>query len=492
MEPAANQPIAASGSSAEPLHTAYDAEQFRALGHRTVDMLADYLASLVDRALPVLPSIDPEAMLGHWDGRFPSSPVGALPDLFARVLAEANHLHHPHYVGHQVTAPLPAAALVDLIDSLLNNGSAVYEMGPVNTIMERRLIEWMAGLLGFPGEASGIFTSGGTVGNLTALLAARQAKAGHDAWNEGVAAGQGLVVLVSSQSHYSVRRACQVMGLGASGARPVAVDGNFRMDLRALAESHRDVIAQGLRPMAVVANACSTATGIYDPLMRISDFCRQHDLWLHVDAAHGASALLCDEYRGLLAGIDQADSVVWDAHKMLLMPALITAVIFRRGGDSYQAFSQRASYLFEKAARDEWYNMAQRTMECTKRSMGMKLYLTLSHFGTRMFGDYVAATYRLARRFAAMLRAAGDFELPVEPESNIVCFRFTGGPVESRSVLQRAIRNRILQQERFYLVQTDLAGETYLRTTIINPLTTEADLAALVEEIREVGRLLRG
>jgi L-2,4-diaminobutyrate decarboxylase len=131
--------------------------------------------------------------------------------LFERVLAQSHHLHHPRYVGHQVTAPLPEAALADLVSSLLNNGTAIYEMGPVSTIMERHVVRFLANSVGFPEGADGVFTSGGSVGNLTALAAARQAKAGFDAWNLGAGGGAPLSYLVSSETHYSVARALAIM-----------------------------------------------------------------------------------------------------------------------------------------------------------------------------------------------------------------------------------------------------------------------------------------
>ena len=139
-----------------------------------------------------------------------------------------------------------------------------------------------------------------------------------------------------------------------------------------------EAVRRGRRPVAVVANACSTATGSYDDLESVAAFAGRRGLWFHVDAAHGAAALLSPKYRHLLRGLDQADSFIWDAHKNMLMPALITAVVFREGGRSYEAFSAKASYLFERSAREEWYNFAHRTLECTKTMMGMRLFVSLA------------------------------------------------------------------------------------------------------------------
>lgn len=472
---------------------AYDAQAFRAEGHRLVDQLADYLTATESRdLLPVLPDIAPAAMLEAWPTAFSAEGGADFGTLIARTLAQSNHLHHPRYVGHQVTAPLPLGALCDLVGSVLNNGMAVYEMGPVATAMERHIIAWMGNLLGFPSDCGGVLTSGGSAGNLTALLAARQAKAGFDAWGDGNTGGPPLAVLVSEHAHYSVRRSLQIMGCGAGGVVPVAVDDAFRMRPEALADALARAQRAGRRVFAVAASSCSTATGSFDPLAPIADFCAEHDLWLHVDGAHGAPSILSSKYRHLLAGVERADSVVWDAHKMMLTPALATAVVFRDEKRSYEAFAQQASYLFSGGSRDEeWYNVGARTLECTKKMLSLKLYITLSVYGTRMFADYITATYDQAKRFAARLRETEDFEVPVEPECNIVCFRHRPKGVEDLDRLQEDVRRIVLASGKFYLVQTQLPAGRFLRTTLINPRTTDEDLGALLDAVRDAARQRR-
>jgi L-2,4-diaminobutyrate decarboxylase len=237
--------------------------------------------------------------------------------------------------------------------------------------------------------------------------------------------------------------------------------------------------------IAVVASAGSTATGAFDPLDEVADFCAAHDLWMHVDGAHGASAVLSDTHRARLRGIERADSVVWDAHKMMLMPALVTAVLFRDGRRSYQAFAQEASYLFTGAAPEEqWFNSGTRTLECTKTMMALKLYVALAAYGRAYFADYLDAMFALAQRFADAIEAAPDLELAVRPDCNIVCFRVRGGD----DALQAEIRRRLLAGGHFYLVQTALPAGVFLRVTLINPATRDADLAALLDAVRAAAR----
>jgi len=156
-------------------------------------------------------------------------------------------------------------------------------------------------------------------------------------------------VLVSEEAHYSIDRAIRIMGWGRQGAVPVPADEQFRMRATALEDSYGAATRAGLKVIAVVANACSTATGTYDPLEEIADFCAARNLWFHVDGAHGAVAVLSNRYRSLMKGVERADSLVWDAHKMMLMPLLVSAVLFRDRAAGDRAFEQRASYLFDEA-----------------------------------------------------------------------------------------------------------------------------------------------
>ena len=462
----------------------YSTDAFASTGHALIDLLTQYLTDAQRGArMPVLDLPIPEESTAAWN--LPDHPKGGADPLalLGKICAQANHLHHPGYMGHQVAAPLPLAALTDLVMSLLNNSSAVFEMGPVAMPVERAVIDWMARKLGMPAGAGGVLTSGGSLGNLTALLAARQSRA---------VAGdlRPPAFLVSEQAHYSVARALRTMGLGEASCVPVPVDNAYRLCPEALPTCVARAKDNGLRPIGVVGSACTTATGSYDPLEAIAAFCEANDLWMHVDAAHGGAACLSGRYRGLLTGIDRADSVVWDTHKLLMMPSLSTAVIFRREQDNYLAFEEEASYLFTEDRRDEWYNLGHRTLECTKHSGALKVYVCLQVYGEDLFAAYVDHVYGLAREFADMLNAAPDFECATPPESNIVCFRYVSPCAEDIDALQAAVRMAVIAEGRFYLVQTRLGGTLYLRTALMNPLTTPEHLRALLTAIRDAANAI--
>jgi L-2,4-diaminobutyrate decarboxylase len=462
------------------IDTAFSSEGFRDAGHRLIDQLADYLDRTTSGGpSPVLPWLDPRDMLAHWQTDFSIQPRTEFAPLIDRVLAEANHLHHPHYMGHQVPPPLPLAALCDLVASLLNNGMAVYEMGPTGTAMEFAVVRWMARTLGLGDTAGGFLTSGGSLANLTALLAA------HNARNSRCG-DRAPALLVSDQAHYSVLRAVKIMGWGQDGAIAVPSDDRFRLRPDSLEDALCRAESAGRRVFGVVASACTTATGSFDPLRAVAAFCDHHDLWLHVDAAHGAPAALSNKYRHLLDGIEYADSVAYDAHKMLLMPALVSGVIFRNGNDSHRAFEERAAYLLEREGREEWYNLGHRTLECTKRMASLKVYACLAVYGTKFFADYVTRMFDLGQTFADQIESAPDFELAIRPDANIACFRYVPPGATDLDSLQAAIRERLVRSGNYYIVQTRLPKGLYLRVTLLNPLIGETHLTQLLKTIRRI------
>ncbi len=464
---------------------AYNPETFRATGHRLIDQLAEYLHRARAGDMPVLPAISPGELLHRVPSDFPREPTDDVVELLTDVVERSNHLHHPRYMGHQVATTLPAAALAEMAGALLNNGMAIYEMGQMQTVMERHVLTFLASTLGFSAQSDGVLTHGGSLGNLTALLAARQAKAGRDVWTEGQR--DRFSLLVSDQAHYCVARAVQCMGWGAAGAIQVPTDERFHMRPEAMEPCLKQARDDGREVIAVVASCCSTATGSFDPLPEIADFCKDHDLWLHVDGAHGAALALSSKHRHRLEGVHRADSVVWDLHKMMALPALSTAVLFRKGRRSYEAFAQEASYLFEKGGTQEtWYDVGQRTMECTKRGLSVTAYCALRHFGTKFFERHIDRLVGLAAEFSGLLEEQDDFEIAVQPEANILCFRHVGDDIGDCNAHQAMIRKRIVERGTFYIVQATLGDRIWLRVTMMNPATSREDLVALLDEIRTV------
>lgn len=389
-------------------------------------------------------------------------------------------------MGHQVCPPVPVSALSGLLSSILNNGMAIYEMGSGATAIEKIVISTIAKSIGYDENSDGFLTSGGTLANLTALLAARQLMSEKNIWENGVK--EKLAVMVSEEAHYCIDKAVQIMGLGLEGVIKIPVNDKFEMDTSLLETHYQKAKKEGLKVMAVVGSAPSTSTGVYDRLTQISAFCKKYGLWFHVDGAHGGAAVFSDKYKFLVKGILEADSIVIDGHKMMMTPAITTALLFKKGNDSYAAFNQKAQYLWGKSADAEWYNVAKRSLECTKSMMSIRFYSIIKTHGIEIFNQYITRQYDLARTFADLIIEHNKFELALEPSSNIVCFRYYLEDMKLNELneLNHNIRTRLLEKGEFYIVETNVKEKTYLRTSLMNPFTQLSHLEELLNRICQV------
>ncbi len=471
------------------MHEYDDLEDLRAAGYA----LVDEAVRLLDR--PANAPVETLKTAAELARAFGPPPAAGRPwrevlaALRASVVEESNRLAHPMYMGQQVCPPLPLPALADALVSMLNQSQAVWEMSPAGTMLEHALLRWFARLVwGDAGaaDALGSFVSGGSAGNLTALLAARTRVFPH-AWAQGAPAG--TVLITGAQAHYSVARAAGIMGLGADNVIAVPTDARHATDARALAQAVRGARADERPILAVVATSGSTATGSFDELERVADACAEHGVWLHVDAAHGASALLSDRHRRRLVGLERADSLAWDPHKMMFQPLSTALVLVKEQRWLRAAFQQEAPYLFHARAGDEAPpDMGSYTLQCSRRSDAVRLWVALEHYGTHRFGELYDHCCSLATHLYERLRASADFEPAHEPESNILCFRWTpAGVTDPRrlNALQDRLRGAFVAAGRGYVVATTLLdGRRVLRVTLINPRTTTAHVDRMLEGLR--------
>jgi L-2,4-diaminobutyrate decarboxylase len=513
---------------------AYDPGLLRDAGHRLTDLLADHLVRAEASQGAVLPWVEPAEGVGEarsfLDRPAPegiSEPEAAahFSHLVRTMLDRGLNLHDPRYIGHQVPAPVPLGGLFDAVGSVTNQVMAIYEMGPWATAVEQAMVAELGEAIGWePGSFAGAVTHGGSLANLTGLLTARNVALG-GAWEQGLgstvepavgaaglpgrgpeataagaAGGRGAPVLLAhAEAHYSVARAAGILGLGSRQVVRVGLDSRGRMDPQQLDDELTRARARKQAVVAVVACACATPTGAFDPLNEIADVCVEHGVWLHVDAAHGGAAVLSDRHRHLVAGLERADSVVWDAHKMLFVPGLCAFVLYRDKADRFEAFRQDAPYLFDPAAPGlAEFDSGMKTVECTKRAAAFGLWGVWSLFGRLLFADMVDVTFALGRSFYEKLQVADDFVPLNDPECNIVVFRHVperlrDATPERIGDFQLELRRRIIESGDFYIVPFKRDGIGALRVTIINPLTTPAHLDDLMAALRRHGReLLEG
>jgi len=509
MKPTAPRPQSDRHSSQqkELIAAAYDPQTVRLAGEHLVDLLSKHLRVVQDASGPVLNWHEPEQNIDLACGQLATGetgPPGDVTELLTRfdelieqTLSRGQNLHHPHYLGHQVPASMPLAGLFDAVTAITNQVMAIYEMGPWATAIERAVVHKLGEAMGFPaGKFTGLVTSGGSLANLTALLTARNVVLG-ESWSRGLASHSPAPVLVThAEAHYCVTRSAGILGFGTDNIVRVGLDKRRRMDVDELDTIVSELRQKNVPIVAVSAAACATPIGAFDPLVDIADVCRRHEVWLHVDAAHGGAACLSAKYRHLVEGLHLADSVVCDAHKMMFMPALCALVFYRNPEHRYVAFQQTAPYLFDPSATGmAVYDNGVSNLECTKRAAAMGLWGVWSLFGSRLFEALVDSTLDLSQQFYELLAAQDDFQAYGRPECNIVVFRYLppelrDRPPEKVDQFQLQLRRAIIQSGDFYLVQTHLDGRSYLRTTLINPLTTMEHLQGLLDCLREQGQRL--
>ncbi|MEL7121317.1 MAG: aminotransferase class I/II-fold pyridoxal phosphate-dependent enzyme [Bacteroidota bacterium] len=472
------------------LKEAYDAEHFRKEGHALIDMLADYLEDMQDHPNEhkAITWTNPEDSLEYWEAEAEMEKPKSWSKWLMHIVDKSVHLHHPHYMGHQISPVLPMSALSGFVSDFLNNGMGVYEMGVVSSTLERVVVERVAKKIGYNDEAGGVLTSGGTLGNLTALLCARSLKASTEVWQTG--SDEQLALMVSEEAHYCVDRAARIMGWGEAGIIKVPSNDKFQMQTDLLPKYLKEATEKGIKVIAVVGSACSTSTGSYDDLEAIADFCETNDLWFHVDGAHGAAAIYSEKYKSVVKGIERADSVVLDFHKMLLTPSVTTALVFKKVENSYKTFAQKADYLWNQQEDQEWYNLAKRTFECTKLMMSIKAFTGLRYYGEEVFDEYVTTVMDLGKKLAKLVNEKKCFQLAVEPQSNIVCFRYIPDenmPASMLNHMNDEIRTQILMMGDYYIVKTKINDEIWLRTTLTNAFTTEEMLGNMLRLVEVLG-----
>ncbi|MDH3649650.1 MAG: PLP-dependent decarboxylase, partial [Saprospiraceae bacterium] len=318
------------------------------LGQKIIIKLAEYLDASQGGQIPVVQMKPIDNLIEELDlselanGSLNCENVEKLLDTY---LANTMHLHHPAYIGHQVSVPHIGSAFAELIHGVVNQPMSLYEMGPAAAAMEQFVVHWMLQKVGWTTGGGGVMTHGGSLANITALLTARS-QMSPEAWTQGNPSN--LVVLAPENAHYSISRAVSILGLGQNAMIPIPTDKSEIIipdQIPRIFDAERQ---KGNQVMAIVANGCATSTGYFDPIEEVGHFCRENKVWFHVDSPHGATALLSDKYKHQVQGIELADSMIWDAHKMMRTSTLCTAILYRDQKSMLQTFTQKASYLFHE------------------------------------------------------------------------------------------------------------------------------------------------
>jgi aromatic-L-amino-acid/L-tryptophan decarboxylase len=405
----------------------WSSDEIRRIGYRVIDLIAEHLSSLPAR--PVFAPVPLELAMAFMQepapqlGRDPE----AILDLFRTTVEPYPFGNgHPRFFGWVNSPPTVMGIFADALAAAMNpscaggNHAAVY--------VERQVVNWFKEMLGYPADAFGLLVSGGSMAALTALAVARHAKCGFDVRAHGLrGAAAQLVFYKTAEGHGCHQKAIELLGIGSEYLRTIEHDDAWRMVPSALAAAIKQDRRNGLTPIAVIASAGTVNTGAVDPLSEIAEVCREQDVWLHVDGAYGAPAILSKQYERALAAIALADSVALDPHKWLCVPVEAGLVLIRHPDAQRAAFSLVPPYLRTDGSMTgvggpPWFS--EYGFQQTRGFRALKVWMSLLHHGLAGYRDAISRTLDFAAGLARMIRSSDDFEL-CEPQSlGIVCFRF--------------------------------------------------------------------
>jgi aromatic-L-amino-acid decarboxylase len=447
-------------------------EEMRALGYRVVDLLSEHFTNLSEKR--VGDKGDPAVLRPELLKPPPSAPVP--PDeIFATlardVFTNMMNVGHPRFFAF---VPVPSnfvSAMADALASGMNVFSGTWLGGSGSVALELVVIDWLRQWCGLPESAGGLFVSGGSMANLTAIVAARHAKL-----NDRIG---DAVVYFSDQTHSSVDRAWRIAGFLPEQIRKIPSDAQFRLPIEGLARHIAEDRAAGLRPFAVVANAGTTNTGAIDPLPEIAAISKENDLWMHVDGAYGAAAVLWDRGRALLQGIELADSLSLDPHKWLFQSMECGCVLLRDADILESTYRIMPEYLADVHRNVAEVNPCDYGIQLTRGFRALKLWMSIQYFGLDAFRAAMERGFRLAEFAESKIRAMPGWEIVTAAQMGIVTFHHPDADYEK-------IHNAMLSDGFALATSTVLKGRKVLRFCTINPRTTEEDIVRTIEWMDEL------
>lgn len=418
-----------------------------------------------------------EALLREPPPEEGTSFADVLSKLESDVKPYAYRTNHPRFLAFVPGTPSFYSVLGELLCAGLNFFSGVWIEAAGPSQIEILILDWFKQFLGYPQEAKGSLTSGGSEANLTALVVARETLSDDER--------QLAVLYVTEQRHWSIDRAAKVMGLRTEQIHPVPADDHYRMDLDQLQARIDADRRAGRKPWAVVANAGATNTGAVDRLNDLSDICEREQLWLHVDAAYGWSAVLADAGREQLVGIERADSLTLDPHKWFAQTFETGCLLVKDGERLAQTFSLRPEYLQDVIPTEEEINFADYGIALTRRFRALRIWLSIKALGMQWFRQLIQRGLDLAKLAESLLRESGDFEILSPAELSIVCFRYRpcdkSLSEEEIETLNQQIVNAIRETKLFFMSSTKLRGRLALRFCFVNWRTTTEDVERIIE-----------
>ncbi|WP_137286554.1 pyridoxal phosphate-dependent decarboxylase family protein [Halorussus salinisoli] len=488
-----------------------DSDEFRELGYRTVDLIADYYETIEGR--PVYVQASPEDVVAAFEEPLPEEgedPEAILDAVEERVVPYATHNPSPRYFGFVMGSGTPLAPLADAIAATVNMNTGGWHPAPSGTEVERRCVRWLAEAIGYPTDTGGLLTSGGTMANFTALMSGLRDRTGYETTGAGLQGDDRpryTLYVADHEGHSSVVRVADMLNLGRDAVQRVPSNEDFTMDVDALERMLEADEDEGDQPFCVVGQAGSINVSAIDPLDRIADVCAERDLWFHVDGACGAVGAMVPEFESRYAGMEQADSVTLDPHKWLFVPYECGAVLVRDRDVLAKTFSMHASYLRGSVAETpEEFDYYEFGPQISRGFRALKLWASLKHYGLEGYRELLRKSVDCAVHLDGLVRSHDDFVAVQEPNLFIYSFRYVPTDIgetlaappavplervhEYLDELNQAITDEVVQSGLAFLTTTTIRQRRALRTSICSHRTTEEDIETVFDALAETGARL--
>jgi aromatic-L-amino-acid/L-tryptophan decarboxylase len=464
-----------------------DSFEFRSVGHRVVDLLADYFEHIEEKL--VFPAADPKTVSGLFDEPIPETPHGPeqiFDELETKLFPYCTHVGHPGYMGLITPSPNPVGVIADFICSALNQNLGAYSIGPSAVAMERRTIRWLCNLVGYGSGAGGNLTSGGMMANFIALKLARDWASGDRAQHDGVR--HPWAVYTSEERHVSVDKAVDAVGLGRSAVRALPTDAEFRLRLDALDVAIEEDKKHNVRPMCIVGMFGTTNTGAVDDIRALRRVADREGMWLHADAAYGGGMLISNAYRLRDSGLELADSVTIDPHKWFYAPLDAGAILVKDEARLTASFGMKPSYLTDEMDQaKERYQFYVHGLEQSRRFRSLKVWMSFKRYGSRQIGEWIDNNVRQAQFLYSLVENDPEFEAASNPPMSAICIRYYHAHLNDADAkrLHAEVVERVAKSGKFWISTTELKGKTWFRINPVNFRTRAEHMQQLLNLLRD-------
>ena len=475
---------------------AFPEEDLRAMGSQVMDEVVAYLTGIQDH--PVWQSMPADIQQALRSQVLPEEGqpfAETLALLRSTILPYPQGNGHPRFAGWINSAPAHASILLKPLAAAMNPNCGIGEHAGQE--LERRMVQWIMELSGFPVEGSaGVFVSGGSEANFTCLQAARYRAAQQYGWNVRKQGVQGMqrpfVLYQADQGHFSIRKAVEAMGLGSDAIHVIPTTPFFQIDIAQLTQRIQEDRKAGFTPFCVVATAGTVETGAIDPLDELADLCAREGLWLHVDGSYGAFAVLDERVAPLYKGMHRVDSLATDQHKWLSVPIDCGCALVRQGDILHETFRLTQTDTPEPEEHEAW--MSEYTLQRTRRFRALDVWAVVRTAGRAGLASAIANNIDMANLFAGLIEAEPDLELISSGPLSIVRFRYVPEALRAQprqlDLLNKALTSSIQQRGRAFFTSTHFEGQEALRACFVNYMTDETDIRAMVDEIIQAARAL--